>query len=119
MSPAGHPVLEAEGVQIKIAAQQFDESGYSVTIDGLRFAMYNENEENDEGIWEIVTQRFLMMLSALLRAADSSERAYLLYGGHDSQIIFLTPAMFELISETTLILDSDKPTDERNISPIL
>jgi hypothetical protein len=39
------------------------------------------------------------------------ERAYLLYGGNDAHVVFLTPSMQELILKTPGVPASEKPVD--------
>ena len=106
------PFLETQGVLLERLDQDFTVGGsYSVTVNGVEFLLYTEDELDVEDIWALTTQRVLRILNTLLEQYQSDERAYILYGGNDTHIVFLTPPMQELISKTAGVPASEKPVD--------
>ena len=81
-------------------------------MNGNQYLLYTENELDEvENLWGLTTRRCLGMLNDLLERSQSVERAYLLYGGNDAQVVFLTAAMQELISKTPGVPASEMPID--------
>jgi hypothetical protein len=109
------PFLQTQGIVLKKIDQEFDENGYDITVDDLRFNLYREEEVGKHDLWEIVTRRFLRVINTLFESAKSSERAYLLYGGNDAAIVFLTPEMHALLRDAPMISEGDKPIHEDEI----
>jgi hypothetical protein len=107
------PFLDTQGVQLEDIEQDFNiGGGYSVKVNGKEYVLYTEDELNEvEDVWGLTTRRCLGMLNDLLQRSQSVERVYLLYGGNDAQVVFLTPAMQELISRTPGVPVSEKPVD--------
>ena len=105
------PFLDTQGVLLASLDQDFTVGGsYSVKVNGQDFALYTEDELNEvDDIWALTTRRCLGILNTLLQQHQSEERAYLLYGGNDAHIVFLTPTMQDLISRTRGVPPSEKP----------
>jgi hypothetical protein len=102
--------LKDQGVVFSSVEDDFDfGDSYSVIVDGARFVMYTEEEGAAQNSWELTTRRALSLVNAYLTKAGSNERIYFLYGGNDTQAVFLTPEMFHLICESPLIKNSEKP----------
>lgn len=107
------PFLATQGVRLEDLEQDFAAgAGYSVTVNNNRYVLYTEDElDGVEDLWDLTTRRCLAMLNDLLQGCRSDERAYALYGGNDAQVIFLTPAMQDLISRMPGVPASERPTD--------
>ena len=73
------------------------------------FSMYTQEELETEEIWELTTVRAFSMINILLGQAGSSERIYYLYGGNEMVAVFLTPEMYEAISQSPFEDEYEKP----------
>lgn len=107
------PFLDTQSVLLEKIDQDFSVGGaYSVRVNSREFVIYTEEElHNVEDIWALTARRCLGILNNLLEQRQSEERAYLLYGGNDAHIVFLTPAMQDVILKTPGIPPSEKPPD--------
>jgi hypothetical protein len=103
------PFLTRQGITDLTVTQDFTDEGYSVRVNGEEYIIYSGQELSDSDIWELSVQRGFAIVNDLLRQAGSEERLYALYGGNDTQAIFLTPDMYALILESPLTETSEKP----------
>ena len=105
------PFLDTQGVRLGDMEQDFTiGGGYSVSVSGTQYLLYTEDELDEvEDIWGLTTRRCLAMLNDMLQRSQSADRAYLLYGGNDARVVFLTPSMHELILKTPGVPASDMP----------
>ncbi|WP_020616413.1 hypothetical protein [Paenibacillus daejeonensis] len=101
------PFLSKQGIRLADIKESFDERGSTIEINGKRSVIYDQQELKHKDIWSLATSRTIEIINELL--ASTNERAYILYGGNDQRVIFLTSAMFELIQVTTLIEEIEKP----------
>lgn len=101
--------LRTQGVDGLTVFDEIDQTHYHLLVDGARFQIYSEEELRTKAIWELAARRSVAVMNWLLERAGSPERAYLLYGGNDGQVVFLTPAMFEAILRSGLIAERDLP----------
>ncbi|HZS44848.1 MAG TPA: hypothetical protein VFC63_07065 [Blastocatellia bacterium] len=105
------PFLKDQDVTFNTIEEDFNvEGSYTVIVEGESFVMYTEDELSTGNFWELTTRRALSLVNKFLKNAGSSERMYFLYGGNDTQAVFLTPDMFKIISESSLIQSKDNPS---------
>jgi hypothetical protein len=107
------PFLAGQRVILTSMSDDFESGGgyggYHVEINGLRREMYSVEELSSGEIWSLTTFRAFALINELLAQAESLERVYGLDGGNDLFAIFLTPAMYELITARPIFPDSEKP----------
>ncbi len=106
-----HVFLRHEKVMIEHVDDLFadDNKGYQIIIDGRSYTIYSDEESNASNVWELSAIRTCSIVNELLCDAGSKERLYLLFGGNDGRVVFLTDAMYELIMKQELIPITDKP----------
>lgn len=108
------PFLKMQGTIIRDKTEDYeyaDGCRYSVTIDGKDFAIYTDEECQNQGlsIWGLSSRRTSHLVNTLLERAGSEERIYMLYGGNDATALFLTPPIFAVIKATSLLPEREKP----------
>ena len=102
--------LSLSGVKIEHAEDDFGETSYTVLVNDESFTLYTKEElEAGAKLWELATQRTIAMLNHLLEGAGAAERCYLLYGGNDAEVIFLTAEMFKAIAQCEELAERDRP----------
>ncbi|MFK7969166.1 MAG: hypothetical protein AB8F95_02310 [Bacteroidia bacterium] len=70
---------------------------HTITLNGKEYTAFKG--EMDEDSWGIAMVNFANMLNDQLRLQQSEEQVYLLYNGNDGMLVFLTPAMFDLVEK--------------------
>jgi hypothetical protein len=91
------PFLRHLGVALTSLDQTYDESSYTVSVNGKLYLIWNAAELQEIGIRGIATVRTFSIVNELIEKAGSLERLYALYGDNDLHGLFLTPDLKELI----------------------
>jgi hypothetical protein len=87
-------VLRAEGVVLGEVREHFEAKGaYSLRVGGREHPVYSAREASRAEVWQLAQQRALGLVNALLEEAGSAERAWLMSGGEDGVLVFLTPEL--------------------------
>jgi len=101
-------ILEKEGVIIKNIDDVATENGkYSVKVNNKVYEVFNKENDDESDDWSIALEALVDIVNELLENAGSKERLYSIYGGNDSQVIFLTKEMHNLLYEHSSIFRSD------------
>ncbi|MGP8197868.1 MAG: hypothetical protein ACLQU4_00010 [Limisphaerales bacterium] len=116
------PFLVAEGVRLPEIQDDRSEEGYVVRVGGAAHQIYDAAEfrrecsEKQWGlIWGLSMARGFQIVDQLLASVGSSESVYAVNGGNDLFALFLTPALFQIITEHPESSSKDAPylpTDE-------
>jgi hypothetical protein len=102
--------LKREAVAINEIEENFEVGGtYSITVDGRPYVIYSHAEHKSKELQELTTRRAFALVNTLLEQAGSSERIYLFRDGNETWAVFLTPDMFRIILQSSLIDDENKP----------
>ncbi|MDP9353167.1 MAG: hypothetical protein M3P51_16725 [Chloroflexota bacterium] len=104
--------LAEQGVQITTVAQEFTDTGYTMTINGRVYTLYTEEELASEGmaeLWELTTARTFALVNILLAEAGSKERVFGVYGGHDNRAVFLTDDMYAALRQSGVLPPQEMP----------
>jgi hypothetical protein len=101
--------LATQNAAISACTDDFGKSGdqvdsYHVVVAGERHLVWDASDlaraRRDSGwLWGISAKRVTDLLTARLKRAGSSERAYGLYGGNEFHVFFLTPTLMTTIAE--------------------
>lgn len=100
-------ILSKEGVSLATVADSFldDDKRYEIRINGVPHFIYDLRESTADYIWSQSFRRLIEIVNSLLKDVDSSERLFGIYGGNDGRVIFLTPAMHDLLTERNDVFD--------------
>jgi hypothetical protein len=87
-------VLRAEGVELGEVQEHVEANGaYSLTLQGREHRVYSAREASRGAVWQLAQERALGIVNTLLEEAGSAERAWLMSGGEDGVLVFLTPEL--------------------------
>lgn len=99
------PFLAAQGVALPKIEEDFTSTGYTVRVGEAIREIYSHSElERDADgqqlglIWGLSAARGFRIINELLAAAGSPERIYAVNGGNDLFGFFLTPELFDIIT---------------------
>lgn len=108
------PFLRKQGVTISQIEDQFHDSDYSVTVNGVDYLIYNADElkldqQNLASIWGLAMVRSFAIVNELLANAKSDEQLYAVNGGNDLFGIFLTPELRDAVCNLPGLTLQDRP----------
>lgn len=92
----------------KLSAQKLNDkdNSFDVLINGDTIQLYKQNELDSNTFWDTAPRNFFGKANEILKAKNSDEQFYLLYGGNDLQTLLLTDKEFSIISD--YYKDNDK-----------
>jgi hypothetical protein len=116
------PFLTSQGITVNEVTDHFDENGYSVTVNGREYLIYDADElKRDEAqpglIWGLATVRAFALINGLLADASSNEQLYAVNGGNDLFSIFLSSVLRAFICEHPDASPRDRPYLPREEHP--
>ncbi len=115
------PFLRGQGVTLPAISEQYSGDGYSITIGNNTHQIWSKTDLVGEhrGVmaWGLSMTRAFAIVDDMLAAADSEERLYAVYGGHDLHAYFLTPQLFELIVQHPDATPLDTPYAPTELPP--
>ena len=102
------PCARAEGVEVGAVEQSYapEESGYALSIDGVKHVMERGRVRS---FLDLATTRTAELVNGWLAKAGSQERLHLLSGGEDGVFVLLTPSMHEAIARSGLFAPQEIP----------
>lgn len=108
------PFLRRLNIEITSEDHWTDE-GYWITLNGQKRVIWTEAEFEEERqgkpgrTWGLSTVRTFEMVNRLLEESGSDERLYAFNGGNDLHAMFLTPALADLIRQSSGWRTEDLP----------
>jgi hypothetical protein len=97
--------------EMKLSAQKLNnkENSFDVLINGDTIQLYTQNDLDNNTFWGIAPRNFFKKVNELLKAKNSNEQFYLLYGGNDLHTLLLTDKEFSIISDYYKDNDKERP----------
>jgi len=86
--------------EIKLSAQKLNENenSFDALINADTIQLYTKKDLDNNTFWDIAPRNFFRKVNAVLRAKNTIEQFYLLYGGNDLHVILLTEKQFSIIT---------------------
>lgn len=97
------------GIDLKVEELADEGQNYVIGVNGITYLVLSAEEIDEERDWLLATQRVLAVVNRLLDSLGADERVYLLYIGELSLAVFLTPQMFDVLSESDELNPFEKP----------
>jgi len=87
--------------ELKLSAQKLNdkENSYEALINGDTIELHTEEELDKKTFWDAASRNFFRKLNEIMKAKNSNEKFYLLYGGNDLHAILLTEKQHSIIAE--------------------
>jgi len=95
----------------KLFAQKINgkDNSYEAAINGDTIQLYNQNDLDNDKFWDTAPRNFFKKVNEMLKAKNSDEQFYLLYGGNDLHTLLLTDKEFSIISDYYKDNDKERP----------
>jgi hypothetical protein len=97
--PTLNRILVKRGFNLSAQKLNDDDKSLDALINGDTIQLYTQNDLNNNTFWDTAPRNFFRKVNGLLKAKNSNEQFYLLYGGNDLHALFLTEKEFSIISD--------------------
>ena len=96
---------------IKLSAQKLNDkdNSFDVLINGDTIQLFSQNELDNNTFWDTAPRNFFRKVNEILKAKNSDEQFYLLYGGNDLHTMLLTDKQFSIIADYYKDNDKERP----------
>lgn len=95
----------------KLSAQKLNDqdNSFDILINGDTTQLYSQKDLDNNTFWDTASRNFFKKVNELLKARNSDEQFYLLYGGNDLHSLLLTDKEFSIISDYYKNNDKERP----------
>ncbi len=107
--PQLNKMLEKRNVNLTVETANDYENTNDIIINGEKLNLYTKKELDNQTFWDTAPRNFFKKVNELLKAKNSDEQFYLLYGGNDLHTLLLTDKQFSIISEYYKNNEKEKP----------
>lgn len=107
--PQLNKMLEKRNVNLTVKTANDYENSNNIIINGEKLNLYTKKELDNQTFWDTAPRNFFKKVNELLKAKNSDEQFYLLYGGNDLHTLLLTDKQFSIISEYYKNNEKEKP----------
>ena len=76
-----------------------DDKSFDILINSDTIQLYTQKELANQTFWDAASRNFFRKVNEMLKANDSDEQFYLLYGGNDLNALLLTGKQFSIIAD--------------------
>lgn len=97
--PQLNKILEKRNVNLIVKTANDYEHTNNIIINGEKFNLYTKKELENLTFLDTAPRNFFKKVNAILKAKNSNEQFYLLYGGNDLHTLLLTDKQYSIISE--------------------
>ena len=96
---------------IKLTAQKLNsnDNSFDALINDDTIQLYTQSDLDNNTFWNTAPRKFFRKVNEILKAKNSDEQFYLLYGGNDLHTLLLTDKEFSIISDYYKDNDKEKP----------
>lgn len=96
--PRLNRILAKRGISLSAQKLNDKENSFDVLINGDTIQLYTQKDLDNNTFWDTAPRNFFKKVNEILKAKNSDERFYLLYGGNDLHTMFLTDRQFSIIA---------------------
>ena len=107
--PQLNKMLEKRNVNLTVKTANDYENSNNIIINGEKLNLYTKKELDNQTFWDTAPRNFFKKVNELLKAKNSDEQFYLLYGGNDLHTLLLTDKQFSIISKYYKNNEKEKP----------
>ena len=95
----------------KLSAQKLNDkdNSFDVLLNLDTVQLYTQSELNNGTFWDTAPRNFFKKVNELLKATNSNEQFYLLYGGNDLHTLLLTDKEFSIIADYYKDNEKERP----------
>lgn len=107
--PQLNKMLKKRNVNLVVKTTNDYENTNDIIINGEKLNLYTKKELDNQTFWDTAPRNFFKKVNELLKAKNSDEQFYLLYGGNDLQTLLLTDKQYSIILEYYKEKEKEKP----------
>ncbi|GAB3013911.1 hypothetical protein GCM10027051_16480 [Niabella terrae] len=96
--PTLNRILAKRGISLSAQKLNDKENSFDVLINGDTIQLYTQKDLNNNLFWDTAPRNFFKKVNEILKAKNSDEQFYLLYGGNDLHTMLLTDKQFSIIT---------------------
>jgi hypothetical protein len=107
--PSLNKILSKRDIKLTAQKQNNNDNSFDALINDDTIQLYNQSDLDNNTFWDTAPRNFFRKVNEILKAKNSDERFYLLYGGNDLYTLLLTHKEFSIISDYYKDNDKDRP----------
>jgi hypothetical protein len=96
--PSLNKILSKRGIKLSAQKLNNNDNSFEALINGDTIQLYTQKELNKNSFWDTAPRNFFQKVNALLKASNSDEQFYFLYGDNDLHVLLLTEKQFSIIA---------------------
>ncbi|MBL7720850.1 MAG: hypothetical protein JNK98_02530 [Chitinophagaceae bacterium] len=107
--PTLNRILVKRGFNLSAEKLNDDDKSFNALINGDTIQLYTQKDLDNNTFGDTAPRNFFRKINELLKAKNSNEQFYLLYGGNDLHTLLLTDKEFSIISDYYKDNDNESP----------
>ncbi|MEG0915566.1 MAG: hypothetical protein RSF68_00985 [Myroides sp.] len=107
--PQLNKMLAKRNVTLVVKTANDYDTTNDIVINEEKLNLYTKKELDNQTFWDTAPRNFFKKVNELLKAKNSDEQFYLLYGANDLQTLFLTDKQYLIILEYYKDGEKEKP----------
>ena len=107
--PPLNKILVKRGFNLFAQKLNDNVKSFDALINGDTIQLYTQSDLNNNTFWDTAPRNFFRKVNELLKAKNSNEQFYLLYGGNDLHTLLLTDKEYSVISYYYKDNNKEKP----------
>lgn len=107
--PQLNKMLARRNVNLVVKTANDYDTTNDIVINEEKLNLYTKKELDNQTFWDTAPRNFFKKVNELLKAKNSDEQFYLLYGGNDLQTLLLTDKQYLIILEYYKDNEKEKP----------
>lgn len=96
--PGLNRILAKRGISLSAQKLNDKEISFNVLVNGDTIQLYTQKDLDNNTFWDTAPRNFFKKVNEILKAKNSDEQFYLLYGGNDLHTMLLTDKQFSIIA---------------------
>jgi hypothetical protein len=97
--PTLNRILSKRDIMLSAQKLNDNDNSFDALINGDTIQLYTQRNLYDNTFWDIAPRNFFRKVNEILKAKNSDEKFYLLYGGNDLHTMLLTDKQFSIIAD--------------------
>jgi len=97
--PNLNKILAKRNIMLFAQKLNNDDKSFDALINGDTVQLFTQKDLDNNLFWDTAPRHFFQKVNTLLKAKDSDEQFYLLYGGNDLHVLLLTEKQFSIIAD--------------------
>src|SRR4030095_10956546 len=97
--PALNRILSKRDIMLSAQKLNDNDNSFDALINGDTIQLYTQKDLDNNTFWDTAPRNFFRRVNEILKAKNSNEQFYLLYGGNDLHTMLLTDKQISIIAD--------------------